>query len=299
MLKACLFFAVCVVSSQCARRHAGTAASMLQVSKVEPDICTDLDNCAWQDGCKHVSFIRHAEGEHQVALDEAAADPETQAEVKKAKETMSESEAAAVAERLENWPTYWENSAAEKLTDAVLSSKGRHQCRQDRAQMTDFTLVVVSPLRRTFETAYLLFQTKNASTPSFIVHDLCRERYGEFTCDRRNKMSENRDWQPGGNNVDKDFWKHWDWETQKTSPLASERPLNMPYADDDMVWSSEREPLDETIQRSQFFLLWLLTRPEEKVAVVTHSSFMQNMLGTPFVPKNVQPLHTVICPIVN
>lgn len=53
----------------------------------------------------------------------------------------------------------------------------------------------------------------------------------------------------------------------------------MPYADIDTVWSPEREPEEHVRWRAMLFLKWLADRPEDEVAVVTHSSFMKHMFA--------------------
>lgn len=48
-------------------------------------------------------------------------------------------------------------------------------------------LIVVSPFTRTLQTAHIMFRGRNIP---FMVHDLCKERAGKYTCDKRRPRSE-------------------------------------------------------------------------------------------------------------
>jgi len=282
-----LFFALsCFIS---------VGATRVSFAKLaEPKLCLE-QSCEVGPGCKEVYFIRHAEGEHQVANDEAKKNRE------ETKAAIEEQNRELTNRRLENWPVFWDNPDAEKLTDAVLTEKGRKQCIEKQSDAPAVDLVVVSPLRRTLETAFLLFQSlllKPGHAP-FIVHDLARERYGEMTCDKRNKMSANKVWKPSGGPAAENEdapWKTWNWTIQESSPPRSQRPGDMQYADEDKAWSPERESVDHAKKRAKIFQTWLLSHDEKRISVVTHSSYMRNMFGTDSVPKNAEPMRTVLCP---
>eukprot|EP00930_Biecheleria_cincta_P041753 TRINITY_DN28674_c0_g1_i1.p1 TRINITY_DN28674_c0_g1~~TRINITY_DN28674_c0_g1_i1.p1 ORF type:complete len:368 (-),score=72.02 TRINITY_DN28674_c0_g1_i1:235-1185(-) len=219
--------------------------------------------------CTRVHFVRHAEGYHNVvtrAAGEAAAE-------------AVKHESAAVKRAAENRPVHFATEGAEKYTDAELTEAGRNQCYALRGKMdrnvlvdplhaTHIDLVVVSPLRRCLETADLIFGPgRSEGRPDlkrFLVHDLCRERYGEFTCDKRRALSENQE---------DPRWQHWDWETQKEGWPEGV----MPFTDEDTAWTNDREPEQHVHNRAMAFLQWLAERPEQEVAVVTHSSFLKNL----------------------
>lgn len=74
--------------------------------------------------------------------------------------------------------------------DAHLTNKGIQQCvtaRQSLLGDVKPQLVVVSPFTRTLQTAHIMFCAKGYP---FLVHDLCRERSGKYTCDKRRTKSE-------------------------------------------------------------------------------------------------------------
>eukprot|EP00401_Gymnodinium_catenatum_P051801 CAMPEP_0117483740 /NCGR_PEP_ID=MMETSP0784-20121206/14098_1 /TAXON_ID=39447 /ORGANISM="" /LENGTH=390 /DNA_ID=CAMNT_0005278291 /DNA_START=87 /DNA_END=1259 /DNA_ORIENTATION=+ len=244
--------------------------------------------------CTRVHFVRHAEGHHNVITRKAhatakpivdkAVDDARVAALQKG-QSLPDADAAAAkvkarVERVEeNRPVHYGTDGAEVYTDAVLTEAGRNQCyalrgKMDRnsvmdpLQKTHVELVVVSPLKRCLETAEIIFgpgrtQARPDLKP-FVVHDMCRERYGEFYCDKRSKMSETRQ-HPA--------WRDWDWESQK-----QDWPENvMPFSDEDSAWAPERESEQHIHDRAMHFLHWLAKRPEREIAVVTHSSFLKNL----------------------
>jgi broad specificity phosphatase PhoE len=249
--------------------------------------------------CTRVHFVRHAEGFHNVVTHKAAASPEVLAAVAKCKEEalqqalaqghaqdkaaeMAKEAATAEMRTLENEPVHWNTPGGEQYTDAELTEYGRNQCyalrgKIDRNSILDPTkklhidLVVSSPLRRCMETADIIFgpgrdpANPNDKLTPFLVHDLCRERYGEFFCDKR---------LPHSQTMEDPRYAHFDWDTQKESLNAD---ATLPWADEDEAWENEREPQEHTIRRAIKFLRWLSSRPEKEIAVVTHSSFLKCM----------------------
>ena len=75
--------------------------------------------------------------------------------------------------------------------DPELTALGVQQCRALKPQAArvqgSLDLLVVSPLRRTLETAVHTFD-KLEGTP-WVAHELVRERIGRNTCDRRRVLS--------------------------------------------------------------------------------------------------------------
>ena len=92
--------------------------------------------------------------------------------------------------------------------------------------------------------------------PPFVAHDLCRERWGLYTCDQRRPISE----------VSKDFPSCIDFD--------SFCPEN-----DDTRWGKERESDESCSERGIRFLRWLSCRPERSIAVVSHSSFLRHLFS--------------------
>lgn len=206
---------------------------------------------------KTIHFIRHAEGIHN--------------------------EANALAGN--NLPTVFSTPKSERYVDARLTDKGKAQCFAVREQlakelsgegggishtnsfdsnsgkhtehMKQIQLVVVSPLTRTLETAQYIFgEADCGSAPPFIAHDLCRERSGLYTCDRRSRISQ----------VRKRFAKCIDFDS--FCPV-----------DEDKLWTEERESDEDCTARAMEFVRWLSSRPEKEIAVVTHSSWLRHLFA--------------------
>jgi len=106
---------------------------------------------------KTIHFVRHAEGTHNEA--NAAYGDDT--------------------------PCTFSTPGSWKHLDARLTDKGIKQCiTAKETLLADVKpeLVVVSPFTRTLQTAHLMFAGKDIP---FMVHHLCQERWGKFTCDKR------------------------------------------------------------------------------------------------------------------
>eukprot|EP00891_Asterochloris_glomerata_P008881 jgi/Astpho2/8881/e_gw1.00129.54.1_t len=192
----------------------------------------------------------------------------------------------------------WHNIGYENSEDAHLTPLGWQQTnglRQHIAAQSpalNIELVVVSPLRRTLETAAgvfgmdgagegrpLLMQGQQGVTHEisphaalvapaglpFLAHEGCRERVGENLCDRRKDLSQVRQHFPA---VD----------------------FSMVESDVDVVWDSFHDqpnddgwyPFGEGVsaaeQRGRTFLHWLMQRPEREIAVVSHCGFIHHTL---------------------
>eukprot|EP00928_Gymnodinium_smaydae_P001589 TRINITY_DN10579_c0_g1_i4.p1 TRINITY_DN10579_c0_g1~~TRINITY_DN10579_c0_g1_i4.p1 ORF type:complete len:762 (+),score=251.52 TRINITY_DN10579_c0_g1_i4:236-2521(+) len=184
------------------------------------------------------------------------------------------------------------------IEDPALTSYGRQQCRALRETAPKVELVVVSPLRRALESAFLLYGENEDSIP-FVVHDLARETYGERFCDKRHNLTTNRLWRPRG--YDKKqydqstFWAKWDWDTQRTQPSAEARPLEDAYSDKDMAWQLAREPPEHVRTRGEILLNWLLGRHEKNITVVTHQDFISETVGFASLDGG-RSLSAVVCP---
>eukprot|EP00201_Polytomella_parva_P001497 CAMPEP_0175072892 /NCGR_PEP_ID=MMETSP0052_2-20121109/20196_1 /TAXON_ID=51329 ORGANISM="Polytomella parva, Strain SAG 63-3" /NCGR_SAMPLE_ID=MMETSP0052_2 /ASSEMBLY_ACC=CAM_ASM_000194 /LENGTH=450 /DNA_ID=CAMNT_0016340515 /DNA_START=278 /DNA_END=1630 /DNA_ORIENTATION=+ len=98
------------------------------------------------------------------------------------------------------------------------------------------------------------FQQTNV-TPPFISHELCREIIGLHPCDRRSETAVYRKHFPGI-----DFSKV--------------------TVENDIHWRvDERESHAKIKRRGSAFLRWLMQRPEETIAVVSHASFLHHLIG--------------------
>lgn len=187
---------------------------------------------------------------------------------------------------------------SEKFFDAHLTPKGWDQCRAlkkhlARAQPHDgkeslvdrLELVVVSPLMRALETAVgclggdecapdatahdttlmLASEAEDEVRPGhaaveqymgavraplkFLACELCREHIGKNPCDRRRKTSEYKAVFPG---ID----------------------FSCVTEEEDKLWGTMNESNEMMCLRAHRFMEWVMRRPEQHVAVVTHSAFM-------------------------
>lgn len=197
--------------------------------------------------CKILHLVRHAEGIHNTEFEE---------KVKR----------------------------SPKLFDACLSPLGWEQVENLRKHvnacglLNRIELVITSPLLRTMQTATVVFggdiHTKSSTgtplmvenvkgehaavsslnCPPFIAHELCRERLGVNTADKRRSISEYKNLFPA---ID----------------------FSLVETDDDVMWTPDvRESNDELSARGMRFLKWLWTRKEKEIAIVTHSAFLFHTL---------------------
>mmetsp|Transcript_26776 Transcript_26776/g.85977 ORF Transcript_26776/g.85977 Transcript_26776/m.85977 type:complete len:315 (+) Transcript_26776:414-1358(+) len=151
-------------------------------------------------------------------------------------------------------------NSGKKYWDSALTPRGKNQCKALAQQLVaessrlEPELVVVSPMIRAIQTAEIVFgPASNLASPPFLCREECRERFGLYTCDGRGSISDLRNMFP-----DIDY-----------SEVKNEN---------DEYWTElEREPSKECEARTVRFLEWLNDRPESKIAVVTHSSFLRHL----------------------
>lgn len=183
---------------------------------------------------KTIHFIRHAEGTHN----------------------------AANRVHGDDTPVTFSTEGSWKYIDARLTDNGIQQCVEARTTLLHDVhpqLIVVSPFSRTLQTAHIMFAGKGIP---FVVHDLCRERSGFFTCDKRRSKTE----------IIADF-----------APIYEHTNDQIDFesfgycTEDDMNWNENREPSDILTQRGVNLMKWLATRPEKELAVVTHSSWLKHL----------------------
>ena len=149
----------------------------------------------------------------------------------------------------------------EENEDALLSSLGEEQCHslENSTELTSFSqnasLLIVSPMRRTLQTATLSFPHLINKIP-WIGYENVREQTGVHPCDRRRPISEH-----------KIHYPHVDFSLV----LDDEDQLYSRYPDC-------REPIEEVINRAHDFLLFLHSRSEREIVVVTHSAYLRHLL---------------------
>ena len=200
---------------------------------------------------KTIHFIRHAEGYHNQANHAYGDDT----------------------------PVTYSTPGAWDYIDARLTDKGIGQCVEARDSLLEGInpeLVVVSPFTRTLQTAHIMFGGRGYP---FLVHNLCRERSGKYTCDKMRSKSEIvADMQP--------IYDH-SYDRIDFDSFGFTTP-------DDEVWTEEREASESVIQRGVDMMKWLATRPETEIAVVTHSSWLKHLFrsfGNTLVEEDKDELH--------
>ena len=191
---------------------------------------------------KTIHFIRHAEGQHNEVNRQAGNDS----------------------------PVTYSTSGAWEYQDAKLTPTGIQQCldarKSEKFAHVHPELVIVSPFTRTLQTAHILFGGQRIP---FMVHDLCRERSGKYTCDKRRTTTE----------ILKDVLPMYEQTNDATIDVSYGYPT-----EEDLYWSEERESSESVIQRCIDFIQWLASRPEREVAVVTHSSWLKHLFRHDFGP---------------
>ena len=149
----------------------------------------------------------------------------------------------------------------EEHEDALLSDEGLTQCKtfstSMQAKLRKADAVLISPMRRTLQTAQHSLPLLIEQGTPFIALESLREQTGLHPCDRRR---------------DRSFlaasFQHVDFAL-----VASEQdPLYFNYVD-------EREPSSEVFKRCREFVSWLSSKRElEEVVVVTHSAYLRHFL---------------------
>lgn len=176
-------------------------------------------------------------------------------------------------------PVTYSTDGSWRHMDARLTAHGIQQCvtvRKTLLRDVNPQLIVVSPFTRTLQTAHILF---GGDRIPFVVHDGCRERSGKFTCDKRRPKT----------HIVQDMQPVYDY-TQDTIDFDS---FGYPTEEDEN-WSPEREADEHVTQRAIAFVQWLATRPEQDIAVVTHSSWLKHLFrafGEQVTRKDQQNLH--------
>ncbi|OQR92156.1 phosphoglycerate mutase family, partial [Thraustotheca clavata] len=139
--------------------------------------------------------------------------------------------------------------------------------------------IIVSPLKRTLQTAHLIFRLNDTQSSLPIVPivamESCRETLGVHTCDKRSQKS-----------VMMKAFPKVDWSLIEN--------------DEDILWTSHHRETNQEIQfRCHQFLNEMFDTFEDKhIAVVSHAGFIQNcmiILNYPdYKPTNCETIPTVI-----
>ena len=154
-----------------------------------------------------------------------------------------------------------------ELLDSPLTEKGRLECAERRSQaaLLNPQLIVVSPLQRALQTATLSFASHcnkgdeddcgMVPQKQWMAHEGVREQMGLLLCNKRRSVS---DLQPE--------FPHVDFSA-------------MPHNADDLSWDpNQREsPREETERIYNFLTDFVMTRPEQEIAIVGHSAWLFTM----------------------
>ena len=176
-------------------------------------------------------------------------------------------------------PVTFSTAGSERYVDACLTQHGVDQCIKARETLLANVhpqLVVVSPFTRTLQTAHIMFCGRNVP---FLVHDLCKERAGKYTCDqRRTRAAILKQFQPvyESTNESIDFTSYG-YRTEQ-----------------DVDWQETREDSEQVTARAIAMMQWLATRPETEIAVVTHSSWLKHLFrafGEYVASKDKETMH--------
>lgn len=131
------------------------------------------------------------------------------------------------------------------LTDAPLTPLGKEQAQalREATAALPIDVVVVSPLVRAVETAYLAFEAQLERGVPFVAVELCREQIGQNLCDARRPRA--------------------------IASAAFPRVDFGAIEEEDTLFTPGRETLIQLAQRAGAFLTGLSQRPEQVIAVVT------------------------------
>ncbi|CAL9214356.1 unnamed protein product [Arabidopsis halleri] len=201
---------------------------------------------------KTLHLVRHAQGIHNIALEEEGEKPES-----------------------------------EKLFDAHLSPKGLQQVSERRNQILEsgllntIELVISSPLRRAMETSIGIFRgqedvnisddfPKANNFPPIVALEICRERMGLYPCDRRASITTRRTCFPeiDFTMIESDEDALWqDKEREKLEDVAT-RGLHF------VKWLWERPENEIAIVSHGIFLQQTLRALHEKVGIPLEDSLL-------------------------
>jgi broad specificity phosphatase PhoE len=208
-----------------------------------------------------VHFVRHAEGEHNVAGREDPRFGYLREDLEDAKLTAEGVEQcrrlrSAVQHLMVGRTEEEEQAQSTSRPDARPAQKGVDADAAEGGDaphpISSVELIVVSPLQRTLETAEHSFAHMKGRVP-WLALESVRETMGLHPCDRRRNISQHRASFP---HINFDHIEH------DADPLWHHYP-------------TQREPEDVVERRGRDFLAWLAAREEESVVLVTHSSYLR------------------------
>jgi broad specificity phosphatase PhoE len=126
----------------------------------------------------------------------------------------------------------------------------------------DIELVIISPCLRTLDTATRIF---DKSYPMVALDCLIEYPMGHDICNKRKNID------------DLKFLFHWvNFKEIKNNELE---------------WPHEKETLDQLDARINTMKQWISKRPEKKIALVGHSSFIKRCMDRPIGDESDELLH--------
>ncbi|KAJ1639435.1 histidine phosphatase superfamily [Pavlovales sp. CCMP2436] len=173
--------------------------------------------------------------------------------IRHAEGTHNEAESAEEAR-----PTHRGAATGARYRDPPLTATGSRQAErlfdEMDARSLHIELVTTSPMRRTLQTAHIgIPHLRGAATTPAVATDLLRERVGPYTCDQRVEKSSLASEFAG---VDFSEVDEQDWMTSTAQEYGP----------------NEGALLAERAERA---VEWLLGRPEQHIAVVSHQHFLR------------------------
>lgn len=152
-----------------------------------------------------------------------------------------------------------------EVMDPPLTAVGRDQCKAARsvARQKKPQVVVCSPMYRCLQTALLTFDhlLEPAAAVPFVAVEEARETFGAHTCDARRPLSE----------IVKEYGHVIDFSAMT---MEEDEWSYLPSGD-----LRPRETVQAEVERIYKMLLWLRSRPEAEIALVSHSSYLFTMLN--------------------
>lgn len=154
-----------------------------------------------------------------------------------------------------------------EIVDSPLTITGFEECSSWRntASTLNPQCIIVSPLLRTIQTAMATFadftpqstSSANQSNVPWIVHEGCREELGYLTCNKRRPISQSK--------VEFPFI---DFSYIESGDI------------DELWYEDRRETVREQVDRGYHFMAdFVRLRPENEIAIVSHSAFLFNLLN--------------------
>jgi broad specificity phosphatase PhoE len=146
----------------------------------------------------------------------------------------------------------------EETLDSPLTEKGRLECaaRRNQAALLKPEVIIVSPLHRAIQTSMLSFADHVDTGVKWIAHEGAREQLGWLQCNKRRPLA----------------------STKLEFPNVDFSEMLFPEDEDSLWHPTEREnPVAETQRIYDFLTEFIMSRPEQELAVVGHSAWLFTM----------------------